>query len=93
MYVVNTIVRKPSWVETGDDLAKEFFSRVDDRSKDAETVAIVFDTYREISFKCTTRDARTGKGKNKKIPRKFQIDSSTSIKGSLEVNGSWMQNR
>ena len=29
MYVVNTIVPKPSWIETGEDLANEFLKRVD----------------------------------------------------------------
>ena len=33
MHIVNTIVLKPAWVTTGDDLAREFATRVDDRSK------------------------------------------------------------
>ena len=66
MYVVNTIVPKPSWVETGNDLAKEFLTRIDERCKDAKTVAIAFDTYRELSLKITTRADRMGKTKEGK---------------------------
>ena len=61
-------------METGDDLAKEFLSRIDERCMDAKTVAIAFDTYRELSLKNTTRADRTGKtkeGKRKKAPRNF----------------------
>ena len=53
--VVNTIVPKPSWIETGDDLAKEFLRRVDKRCPGAEVVATAFDTYRDVSLKYTTR--------------------------------------
>ena len=55
MYVVNTIVPKPTWVETGDDLALEFLNRIDAVCKDAKTIAIAFDTYQEKSLKNSTR--------------------------------------
>ena len=56
MYVVNTITPKPAWIETGEDLAKEFLNRIDERSRNATTVAIDFDTYKDVSLKSVTRD-------------------------------------
>ena len=80
MYLVNTIIPKPSWIATGADLAKEFLKRVDDRSQTCASVGIIFDTYRDVSLKDATRaDRAIGKGKKKKL-RKFQINAMTNIK-------------
>ena len=65
MYVVNTIVPKPTWVETGDDLANEFLSRIDDRCENAETVAFAFDSYRGISLK-TQQEMTARRKKNQR---------------------------
>ena len=44
-------------------------------------VAIVFDTYQDVSLKSVTRDDRVRKkGKMKKIPRQFQIECNTIIR-------------
>ena len=63
MYAVNTIMLKPSWIVTGDDLASEFLKRIDAISQNSEAVAIAFDTYRDVSLIYTTRNDRKEKGK------------------------------
>ena len=80
MYVVNTIVLKSTWMESGDDLALEFLNRIDAVCKDAKTIAIAFDTYQETLLKNPTRVGWNEKEKRKKTARKFQINSSINIK-------------
>ena len=80
VHVVNKINPKPAWINTGDDLAKEFTNHIDIRSQNASTVVIVFDTYRDVSLKSATRDDRPiGKQNLRKVPRCFKIESETKI--------------
>ena len=81
MSFVNKITPKPTWIETGDDLAIEFLRRIDECSENAHTVATALDTYRKVSLKYTTRDGcTTKKGNQKKAPRTFKIVGVTNIK-------------
>ena len=48
MHIVNTIVPKPAWITTGDDLAKEFAIHVDDRSQIAYLQWLLFSIHIEI---------------------------------------------
>ena len=64
MSVVNTIFPKPSWINTGADLANEFLKRIDDRSNGASSIGVIFETFRDISLKDATRtDRKNNKGK------------------------------
>ena len=80
MYLLNQIIPKPSWVTSGADVAKEFCKRIDDKSKSASFVIVVFDTYRERSLKDKTRTKRQEQKKHKTLPRYYDVQDDTNIK-------------
>ena len=75
MFVMNQITTKPSWVHTGNDLAKGFLKRVDQQSENAEIIIVGFESYSDESLKFMAWRKRHGK----KLINDYNIEAATDI--------------
>src|SRR6267154_1371996 len=70
------MAKKPTEILTVKDLSDCFNNRLISLTGDYDEIILVFDTYREDSLKCATRDKR----RQGKAPIQYQIRHDTSIK-------------